>query len=90
MADIKITIKNPTDAAFTWDGSDVPLARSGTTWTATVTAAVGSSHIYVITAWGTAGQAWTGTVAAPSHTNKHAGHMSPGGFDTTGDTAFKV
>jgi hypothetical protein len=90
MADIKISIKNAVDASFTWDSNKIPLARTGAAWTATVKAAVNSKHIYIITVWGTSGQSWTATVAAPSHTNKHAGHMSPGGFDTTGDTAFEV
>jgi len=87
---IKIAIKGADDVAFTWDGADVPLNSTGTSWKGTVNAEVNSKHLYVITVWGTSGQGWTATVAAPDHTNKHAGHMSPGGFDTSGDTEFEV
>ena len=91
MAQVTVNITGASrDATFTWNAKLVPLVdMGGGSFNAAVKSAPGT-FIYAIVVFGSPNDAWTATVTDGTTTHNHAGHMSPGGFDTTGDTAFTV
>ena len=91
MAQVTTTIGGVSRAAtFTWNGQLVPLtSMGGGTFTAAFQSPAGK-FIYSIVVFGSPNDPWTAKITDGTSTNNHAGHMSPGGFDTTGDTQFQV
>lgn len=84
---VKIEIEGPSfDAKLTWDGKVKTLTRVGNHYSAVFETSTGA-HLYAVVAVGAPGEAWTATVTA-AEINEHAGHMSPAGIDTTGDTVI--
>jgi hypothetical protein len=91
MAQITVSITGVSrGATFTWDAKLMPLVDMGGGAFNTAFQSALGTHIYAIVVFGSPGDAWTATVTDGTTTHNHAGHMSPGGFDTTGDTAFTV
>lgn len=92
MTQVTVTIKGASRAAtLTWGGVLVTLTSTGGgNHTAAFQRAPGI-YLYVITVFGAPGDAWSASVTDGVGTPfNHSGHMSPGGFDGTGDTAFQV
>jgi hypothetical protein len=91
MAQISVSITGVSrGATLTWDATLMPLVDMGGGNLNTAFQSAPGTHIYAIVVFGSPGDAWTATVTDGTTTHNHAGHMSPGGFDTTGDTAFTV
>ena len=87
MAQINVTVTGaPRSASLTWDGRRKSMTNNST---ASFNAAAGN-HVYAIVVFGSPGDPWTAKVTDGAITHNHSGHMSPAGFDTTGDTPFKV
>jgi hypothetical protein len=87
MAQIDVTITGASKAAtMTWDGNLMPLVNNSMASFNTMA----GGHVYAIVVFGSSGDPWTVKVTDGVTTQNHAGHMSPGGTDTTGDTPFKV
>jgi hypothetical protein len=77
-------------AQFTWNQNLIPLVSTGSgNFNGAVQSNPGS-FIYSIVVFGMDGDAWTAAVSDGASTQNFAGHMSPGGVDTTGDTRFTV
>lgn len=77
-------------AVFTWNTKLVPLVdMGGGSFQGTIQSNPGT-FIYALVLFGSPGDPWSATVSDGTTTNNHAGHMSPSGYDTTGDTAFTV
>jgi hypothetical protein len=91
MAQITVTIKGASHAAIlTWQHQLKPLASAGAgNWGTAFDQAPGS-YVYAIVVFGSPNDPWTASVSDGKTTQNHSGHMSPGGFDTTGDTGFTV
>ncbi len=91
MSQVTVTITGVSRAAtLTWNGKLVSLTNTGGgNFTAAFQSPAGK-FIYSIVVFGTPNDPWTAKVTDGTNTNNHAGHMSPGGFDTTGDTQFQV
>jgi hypothetical protein len=86
---VEVKIDGPSfEAKLTWDGKLKPLTRTGNQYTASFDAGDGD-HVYAVVAFGAPGEAWTATISA-TQSNQHAGHISPAGVDTTGDTVIHV
>ena len=87
MAQINVTVTGVSrSAVLTWDGKLVPMTNNSTASFPTPA----GFHIYAIVVAGSPGDAWTAKVTDGTTTQNHSGHMSPGGFDTTGDTGFQA
>lgn len=87
MAQINVTVTGASrSASLTWDGSPVSMANNSTASFPTPA----GFHIYAIVVAGSPTDPWTAKVTDGVTTQNHAGHMSPGGFDTTGDTGFQA
>ena len=91
MAQVTITITGVSrSAVLTWDGKLVSLNNTGGgDYTAAFQSPSGK-FVYSIVVFGSPNDPWTAKITDGANTNNHAGHMSPGGFDTTGDTQFQV
>jgi hypothetical protein len=91
MSQVTVTITGVSgQAALTWNGKLVSLTNSGGgNFTAAFQSPPGTS-VYSIVVFGSPNDPWTAKITDGTNTNNHAGHMSPGGFDTTGDTQFQV
>jgi hypothetical protein len=90
MPAFKITIKGPSEnATCKFDDHTVPLTRRGRTYKGQVNTGSGK-HSYVIVVFGHEGEKWEASVESPSAKNKHMGHMSPGGWDTSNTTSIEV
>jgi len=77
-------------ATFTFDQQLVPLVDGGGgNFSGAVNTPAGT-FLYAIVVFGSPGDPWTATVTDGTTTHNFAGHMSPAGFDTTGDTAITV
>jgi hypothetical protein len=91
MAQVTITVTGASrEAILTWNGKRKDLPPTGGGNYETTFAAKAGKYIYSIVLFGSPGDPWTAKITDGTNTNNHAGHMSPGGFDTTGDTQFKV
>lgn len=77
-------------ATFTWNAKQIPLVDAGGGSFSGALQSPPGTFVYAIVVFGSPGDAWTATVTAGTNTNNHSGHMSPAGFDTTGDTAITV
>ena len=87
MADITATVTGASrSASMTWDGS----LKSMTNNSSAAFSTPAGFHIYAIVLAGSPGDAWTAKVTDGTTTQNHSGHMSPAGFDTTGDTGFNA
>jgi hypothetical protein len=87
MAQITVTVTGASrSASMTWDGS--PRSMTNNSSAAFSTAA--GFHIYAIVVAGSPGDPWTAKVTDHTTTQNHSGHISPSGFDTTGDTGFNA
>ena len=75
-------------ATWTWDARLIPLVDTGGGNFSGAIQSNAGTFIYAIVVFGSPGDSWTATVSDGTTTHNHAGHMSPSGFDTTGDTAF--
>jgi len=91
MAQVQVSISGVSrSATLTWNGAMVPLNNTGGgNWNAAFSSPPGT-FVYSIVVFGSPSDPWTAKVTDGTNTNNHAGHMSPGGFDTTGDTQFTV
>jgi hypothetical protein len=79
------------DATVTWNNNLIGLNDLGGGNFAGSVQSDPGIFVYAIVVFGSPGDAWTASVSADGSTTfNHSGHMSPGGFDTTGDTAFEV
>jgi hypothetical protein len=91
MAQVTVTIGGVSRAAvFSWDQQMKPLVDMGGGNFTTAFDSPAGVFLYSIVVFGSPGDAWTATVTDGTTTHNHAGHMSPAGGDTTGDTAFMV
>jgi hypothetical protein len=91
MALVIVTITGATRAAtLTWKGLPKPLGGDGAGGFGTSFSEVAGPATYGIVVFGNPADPWTAKVTDGATTFNHAGHMSPGGFDTTGDTTFPV
>lgn len=91
MAQVTLNITGASRAAtFTWNAKLVPLVDMGGGAFSGAVQSNPGTFIYAIVVFGSPGDAWTATLTDGTTTHNHAGHMSPGGLDTTGDTAFTV
>ena len=78
------------EAVFTWDGDRIGLADAGGgNWGVTFDAPSGL-HVYAVVVLGRGSDPWNATVNGGVQPNFHAGVMSPGGMDATGDTPIEV
>jgi hypothetical protein len=77
-------------AALTWNQNLVPLVDMGGGNLSASFTSVPGNFLYAIVVFGSPGDPWTATLTDGTTTHNHAGHMSPSGYDTTGDTAFPV
>jgi hypothetical protein len=90
MAQVTVTIGGVSrSAVLTWNGALTPLTSTGGGFTAAFQSPPGT-FVYSIVVFGSPSDPWTAKVTDGTNTNNHAGHMSPGGFDSTGDTQFQV
>jgi hypothetical protein len=91
MAQVTISIAGVShDASLTWNGTMIPLASTGGGNFAAAFQSSAGKFIYSIVVFGSPNDPWTAKVTDGTNTNNHAGVMSPGGYDTTGDTQFQV
>jgi hypothetical protein len=91
MAQVTVTIKGASRAAtLSWGGDLVSLTSTGGGNHTAAFQRVPGNYLYVITVFGAPGDAWSANITDGIGPQNHAGHMSPGGFDGTGDTAFQV
>ena len=77
-------------AVFNWDGSKKSLTSDGAGNYAVTFPTTRGFHIYSVVVFGNPGDGWAARIQAGSATQNHSGHMSPSGYDTTGDTPFMV
>jgi len=77
-------------ATFTWSQQIKPLVDFGGGNLQTSFLSDPGTFLYSLVVFGPPGDAWTLLVTDGTTVHNHAGHMSPAGFDTTGDTAFTV
>lgn len=90
MAIIRVTLTGARQVTFTFDAKQKPLINEGEgRWTGSFDATAGD-HVYSAIVWGHSGDAWTLKVEGGKRERNHAGHMSPAGYDTSGDTAVEV
>jgi hypothetical protein len=91
MAQVDVTITGVSrDAKLTWSGSPISLTSTGGgAYQASFQSASGT-YVYSIVVFGAPADPWTAKVTDGTTTHNHAGHMSPAGYDTTGDTPFTV
>ena len=90
MATIEILVKGATRGArVLWDAQPKSLKKTDSGFAATFQADAGT-HVYVVSVSGDPGEKWSVKVKGGKKTFNHAGHMSPGGLDTTGDTPYEV
>lgn len=86
MAQINATVTGASrSSSMTWDGKLVSMNNGSASFPTT-----SGLHVYAIVVAGSPGDPWTAKVTDGATTQNHAGHMSPGGFDTTGDTPFQA
>jgi hypothetical protein len=91
MAQINVTITGASRAAtLTWNQNLISLTNTGGGNFAAAFQSPAGAFIYAVVVFGSPGDPWTAKVTDGTTTHNHAGHMSPGGFDTTGDTQFRV
>jgi len=91
MATINVNVTGVSrQPVLTWDQKQISMAGSGGGNFAVSFPSPAGSFVYSIVVFGSQGDAWTAKVTDGTTTHNHAGHMSPGGFDTTGDTLFQV
>ena len=91
MAEVTVTIGNVSrSAVLTWNGALTPLINTGGGGLAAAFQSPPGTFVYSIVVFGSPSDPWTAKVTDGANANNHAGHMSPGGFDTTGDTQFQV
>jgi hypothetical protein len=91
MAQVTVTISGASHGAtLTWSGALVPLNNTGGGNFGAAFPSPAGTFVYSIVVFGSPNDPWTAKVTDGTNTNNHAGHMSPGGFDTTGDTQFQV
>jgi len=91
MAQVTVTIAGVSHSAvFTWAGAMKSLTSTGGGGFTAAFQSPAGTFVYSIVVFGSPGDPWTAKVTDGTNTNNHAGHMSPGGFDTTGDTQFQV
>ena len=90
MALVTVTITGASRAAtLTWKGLPKALGGGGGTFGTSFSETPGVA-LYAIVVFGNPADPWTARVTDGTTTFNHAGHMSPSGHDTTGDTAFPV
>jgi hypothetical protein len=91
VAQINITITGvDRDAKLTWSGTAMSLTNTGGGNYAASFQSTPGTFVYSIVVFGAPADAWTAKVTDGKITHNHAGHMSPAGYDTTGDTPFTV
>jgi hypothetical protein len=91
MGQITITIAGASrSAVVTWAGTKVPVTDLGGGGFSSSFPSSPGGYVYSIVVFGDPGDPWTAKVTDGTKTNNHAGHMSPAGYDTTGDTPFTV
>ncbi|MGA2118549.1 MAG: hypothetical protein ABSH56_27810 [Bryobacteraceae bacterium] len=91
MAQLTVKITGASRAAtLTWDQKLIPLADTGGGNFAAGFPSVAGTFLYAIVVFGSPADPWSASVTDGTTTHNHAGHMSPAGFDDTGDTAFNV
>lgn len=78
------------DAKLTWDAKGKSLSKTGGGNYSAAFQVKPGKYVYSIVVWGAPEDAWTAKVTDGNVTHNYAGHMSPSGYDTTGDTNFTV
>jgi hypothetical protein len=90
MATVVVSINGASNAAtLTWNGQRRPLAGGAGAFGTSFFENPGTS-VYAIVVFGNPSDPWSAKVTDGRTTFNHAGHMSPSGHDTTGDTNFPV
>ena len=91
MALVTVTISGASrGATLAWNANPRPLGGTGGGNFGTSFQERSGPAIYAIVVFGNPADPWTAKVTDGNHSQNHSGHMSPGGFDTTGDTPFTV
>jgi hypothetical protein len=91
MAKLNVTITGASrDAKLSWSGKPISLTSASAGSYAATFQRAAEEYVYSIVVFGDPGDSWTAQVTDSASTNNHAGHMSPSGYDTTGDTPFTV
>lgn len=91
MAEVTVTVGGVSrNAVLTWNGALIPMTSTGSGgYCAGFQSPVGIS-VYSLVVFGAPSDPWTAKITDGTNTNNHAGHMSPDGYDTTGDFEFLV
>ena len=91
MAQVDVTITGASRSArLNWAGTAITLTETGGgNYAASFQKAAGA-YVYSIVVFGDPEDAWTAKTTDGATTQNFAGHMSPSGMDTTGDTRFTV
>ena len=91
MALVTVTITGASrSATLKWKGAPKSLGGTGGGNFGTTFHENPGLAIYAIVVFGNPADPWTARVTDGTQTFNHAGHMSPNGSDTTGDTPFTV
>ena len=91
MATVEVTIGGVSrDAKLMWSGKKKSLHNAGAGDYAAAFRSSPGTFVYSIVVFGNPGDPWGAKVTDGTTTYNHAGHMSPSGYDTTGDTPFQV
>jgi hypothetical protein len=91
MSQISVDITGASRSAnLSWNGASKTLtAMGGGSYSASFQCTPSPpDYIYSIVVYGDPKDPWTAKVSDGTTTYNHSGHMSPSGYDTTGDTQF--
>jgi hypothetical protein len=91
MSHVDITISGASrNANVTWGGKTKTVTDLGSGAHSASFQCTPGKYTYAIVVFGDPSDPWTAKVTDGTTTFNHAGHMSPAGYDTTGDTPFTV
>jgi hypothetical protein len=91
MAQVTVTVAGVSrSAALTWNGKLVPMTNTGDGGYCAAFQSPAGIYVYSLMVFGAPSDPWTAKVTDGTNANNHGGHMSPDGYDTTGDTEFQV
>ena len=91
MAQVKVAIAGASRGAkFTWKGKPKKLASTGPGSFGVTFSEQPGTFVYAVVVFGNPADPWSAKITGGAAPHNHAGHMSPSGFDTTGDTPLTV
>ena len=91
MAQVTVTAGGVSrSAVLTWNGVLTPMTSTGAGGFAAAFHSPSGTFVYSLVVFGSPSDPWTAKVTDGTNANNHGGHMSPDGYDTTGDTEFLV